>query len=281
MQSTNLPEQPFKSIDLAKLSSIGIGPVADVYMIENDEYPQNAYLIGAANNVLFGNDLPPLMKLSKAYDFIRIEEGRLRIGAATPGGRIVSFCKKHDIAHFEFLSHLPGTLGGMLKMNAGLKEYEIFNHLTALRTANGWLPKTVVPHGYRTTGINDVVFEATFEIEKGFDPSKVEMFKQMRANQPGDPSAGSAFKNPPGDYAGRLIESVGLKGLRLGGMAFSEKHANFLVNLGEGTFKEAAALLETAQQLVYEQFGIALEREVIVIDRRYLGKTAPTQPLED
>ena len=260
----------YKSIDLAGLSSIGIGPVAPVYMVENDEYPEDAYLIGAANNVLFGNDLPPLMKLSKAYDFIHIENELLRIGAATPGGRIVSFCKKHDIAHFEFLSHLPGTLGGILKMNAGLKEYEIFNQLVALRTKSGWLKKEEVPHGYRTTGIRDVVFEAVFVLEKGFDPSKVEMFKQMRANQPNDPSAGSAFKNPPGDYAGRLIEAVGLKGRRLGGMAFSDKHANFLVNLGGGTFGEAAALLATAQERVYERFGIALEREIIVIDRRFL-----------
>ena len=156
-------------------------------------------------------------------------------------------------------------------MNAGLKEYEIFNHLVALRTATGWLPKAVVPHGYRTTGIKGVVFEAAFEIDKGFDPVKVEMFKKMRSNQPGDPSAGSAFKNPPGDYAGRLLEAVGLKGCRLGGMAFSDKHANFLVNLGEGTFEEAAELLETAKKRVYEAFGITLEREVIVIDRRFLG----------
>jgi len=278
---TPVADTRYKSIDLAGLSSIGIGPVTDVYMIENDAYPADAYLIGGANNVLFGNDLPPLMKLSKTYDFIRIENGLLRIGAATPGGRIVSFCKKHDIAHFEFLSHLPGTLGGMLKMNAGLKEYEIFNRLVALRTQAGWLKKEAIPHGYRTTGIKDVVYEATFAVEKGFDPSKVEMFKKMRANQPNDPSAGSAFKNPPGDYAGRLIEAVGLKGRRLGGMAFSDKHANFLVNLGNGTFEEAATLLAAAQERVYEAFGIALEREIIVLDRRFLAADGKKAAVRD
>jgi len=261
---------PYKSVDLARLSSIGIGPVANVYMIDSDDYPGDAYLIGGANNVLFGTELPPLMKLAKTFDFIRIEAGLLHIGAATPGGRIVSFCKKHDIAHFEFLAHLPGTLGGMLKMNAGLKEYEIFNHLIALRTKSGWHAKAEIPHGYRTTGIKEVLFEATFATESGFDASKITLFKAMRANQPSDPSAGSAFKNPPGDYAGRLIEAVGLKGYRLGGMAFSEKHANFLVNLGKGTFEEAAALLELAQRRVQEATGILLEREVIIIDRRWL-----------
>ncbi|UFS62694.1 UDP-N-acetylmuramate dehydrogenase [Sulfurimonas sp. HSL-3221] len=261
---------PYKSIDLARLSSIGIGPVAEVYMIDGDDYPTDAYLIGAANNVLFGTELPPLMKLSKTYDFIRIETGILHIGAATPGGKVVSFCKKHNIGGFEFLAHLPGTLGGMLKMNAGLKEYEIFNHLIALRTKSGWHAKAEVPHGYRTTGIDEVVFEAMFEIAPGFDPSKIELFRQMRANQPSDPSAGSAFKNPPGDYAGRLIESVGLKGYHIGDMAFSTMHANFLVNLGSGTFEEAATLLELAQRRVQEREGILLEREVIVIDRRWL-----------
>lgn len=265
---------PYKSIDLARLSSIGIGTVADVYMVDDENYPENAYLIGAANNVLFGTDLPPLMKLSKHFDFIRIEEALLHIGAATPGGKIVSFCKKHDIAGFEFLSHLPGTLGGMLKMNAGLKTHEIFNRLSALRIKTGWLAKEDVPHGYRTTGIRDVVFEATFAIEKGFDASLIDLFRQMRANQPSDPSAGSAFKNPPGDYAGRLIEAVGLKGRRNGGMAFSDRHANFLVNLGGGTFEEAISLLEQAQARVFEATGIALEREVIVVDRRYLKSEA-------
>lgn len=268
------PATPYKSIDLRQLSSINIGSIADVYMIEDETYPKDAYLIGSANNVLFGTDLPLLMKLSKTYDFIRIEDGLLRIGAATPGGKIVSFCKKHDIAHFEFLSHLPGTLGGMLKMNAGLKEYEIFNHLCALRTETGWIDKEAVPHGYRTTGIDGVVFEAVFEISTGFDPSKIEIFRQMRANQPSDPSAGSAFKNPPGDYAGRLIESVGLKGYRLGDMAFSIEHANFLVNLGEGTFADAIALLRLAEKRVFETTGIELKREVIVVDTRFLNRSA-------
>lgn len=260
------PTDPFyKRIDLASLSSIRIGPVADVYMIGTDDYPDNAYLIGAGNNILFGDTLPPLMKLSKTFDFIHIENDTLRIGAATPGGKIVSFCKKHDIGGFEFLSHLPGTLGGMLKMNAGMKTYEIFNLLLRLRTRSGWHEKRNIPHGYRSTGINEVVFEAIFGIEKGFKPEQIALFKTLRANQPSDPSAGSAFKNPAGDYAGRLIEAVGLKGFRVGDMAFSEQHANFLVNLGKGTFSDAQTLLTLAEEKVLDTFGIALEKEIIVL----------------
>ncbi len=265
----SFPHARYKTIDLARLSSIGIGPVAEVFMIEEERYPDDGYLIGAANNILFGNDLPPLMKLSKRYDFIHIRDGLLHIGAATPGGKIVSFCKKHDIGGFEFLSRLPGTLGGMLKMNAGLKAYEIFNPLVALRTRHGWQIKETIPHAYRTTGIDEVVFEASFVMKNAFDTAKMAVFEKMRNNQPADPSAGSAFKNPPGDYAGRLIESVGLKGYRIGDMAFSGRHANFLVNLGRGTFDDAVSLLTLAQARVFNRYDIRLEREIIVVDKHY------------
>ncbi len=258
---------PTRRIDFSKFSSIRIGPIVDVVMIEDDTYPSDHLLIGAANNLLIGPNPPPLMMLSKIYDFIRIENDLLHIGAATPGGRVVSFCKKHDIAGFEFLSKLPGTLGGMLKMNAGLKEWEIFNDLVALRTRKGWIPKEAIAHGYRSTAINDVIFEAAFTCKRGFASKQLDLFAAMRTNQPKDPSAGSAFKNPPGDYAGRLIEAVGLKGKRIGNMAWSEVHANFLVNLGGGTYEEAMALITLAEAEVLKRFTVTLEREIIVISQ--------------
>jgi len=260
----------FKTIDFSKFSSIQVGPVADVYMIDSYEYPDDAYMIGSANNILVGPMHPPLMKLSKAFDFIRVEDEKLRIGAATPGGKIVSYCKKHNIANFEFMAHLPGTLGGMLQMNAGLKTYEVFNYLLEVRTQKGVIGKEKIGYGYRTTDINEVVFEALFVKEEGFDASKIEMFAKMRANQPHAPSAGSCFKNPPGDYAGRLIEAAGLKGHRIGHMQFSSVHANFLINLGKGTFDEAMELIVMAEKRVKEETGISLEREIVVLDKRYL-----------
>lgn len=255
-----------KTIDFSKFSSIRIGPIVDVTLIENDCVPKGHFIVGSANNLLVSPTPPPLMILSKEYDFIKIEDNRLIIGAATPGGRVVSFCKKNDIAHFEYLSKLPGTLGGMLKMNAGLKEYEVFNHLVAIRTPSGWINKTELKYGYRKTSIDEVVFEAAFDLERGFSFGRLEMFAQMRSNQPHEPSAGSCFKNPPGDYAGRLIEAVGLKGKRVGAMAFSEVHANFLVNYGGGTYKEALDLIQEAQTRVKQQFDIELQCEVVVIE---------------
>lgn len=257
-----------KTIDFSKFSSIRIGPAVEVALIENDIVPEGHLIVGAANNILVSPTPPPLMILSKDYDFIRLEEDGLHVGAATPGGRVVSFCKKHNIAHFEYLSKLPGTLGGMLKMNAGLKEYEIFNHLIAIRTQSGWKQKDEIEYGYRKTSINEVVFEAIFEAQKGYSVDQYDMFAQMRSNQPSDPSAGSCFKNPPNDYAGRLIEAVGLKGKRVGAMAFSDVHANFLVNTGGGTYADALSLIEEAKKRVKAQFNINLQCEVVIIDTK-------------
>jgi len=261
-----------KTIDFSKFSSIRIGPIVEVTLIEDDVIPLGCVIVGSANNLLVSPTPPPLMILSKQYDFIRIEDNRLIIGAATPGGRVVSFCKKNDIAHFEYLSKLPGTLGGMLKMNAGLKEYEIFNHLIAIRTQSGWKQKNEIEYGYRKTSINEVVFEAVFELETGFSFERLEMFAQMRSNQPNEASAGSCFKNPPNDYAGRLIEAVGLKGKQVGAMAFSDVHANFLVNYGGGDYKDALFLIKEAQARVLEQFGIELQCEVVILSDTIVTK---------
>ena len=87
----------------------------------------------------------------------------------------------------------------------------------------------------------------------------------MRSNQPNTPSAGSAFKNPEGDYAGRLIEFVGLKGVQKGGMQWSPAHANFLVNVGGGTFEEAKYLIDLAKEEVLKNTGITLIEEVKIL----------------
>jgi len=266
----------FKKVDFSKYCSIKFGNILNVAILEDEicEY-KDYYLIGSCNNILLGTNPPPLLMLGKKYDYIKIEENLLKIGGGTPSGKIASFCKKNNIANFEFISHLPGKLGGLVSMNAGLKEYEIFNNLMYIMTMSGKKQKNSIDFGYRYTNIDEPILEAAFEINFGFDTKKVEMFKKMRSNQPATPSAGSCFKNPKGNYAGRLIEAVGLKGYRFGGMEFSSVHANFLVNVEEGTFDEAIYLIQEAQKLVYNQFQIWLECEVIILDKRFMGKDSP------
>jgi UDP-N-acetylmuramate dehydrogenase len=202
------------------------------------------------------------MMLGKGYAYFKEEEGFLEIGAATPTGRIVSYAKKHDIAGFEFCAKLPGTLGGMLAMNAGVKAYEIFNILHSIRIDGEWIDKNSIEYGYRFARLGGIATAAKFQIERGYDPTLLQELLSLRNNQPSDPSAGSAFKNPPNDHAGRLIEAVGLKGYREGDMAWSDIHANFLVNLGNGTYREAVSLIALAKKSVFDTFDIMLEEEI-------------------
>jgi UDP-N-acetylmuramate dehydrogenase len=235
-------------------------------MIEKgDTIPTDRYLIGGANNLLVSPTPPPLMMLSKDFATIEAKEGYLEIGAAMPTGRIVSYARRHNLSGFEFFSKLPGTLGGMLAMNAGVKEYEIFNLLHSIQINGRWVDKEEIPHGYRFAKLGGVATAARFVIRQGFDQALLDHLLSLRSNQPHEPSAGSAFKNPEGDYAGRLIEAVGLKGERRGDMQWSEVHANFLVNLGGGTFQDAYALIELAQKKVYDTFGIELKEEVKIL----------------
>ncbi len=256
----------FKTIDFSKYSSIKVGQPTQVLMIEEgDTIPADRYLIGGANNLLVSPTPPPLMMLSKDFATIAQEDNMLVIGAAMPTGRIVSYAKKHDIGGFEFCSKLPGTLGGMLAMNAGVKEYEIFNILHSIKINGEWILAQEIEHGYRFAKLGGIATQAQFEIHYGFNQKLLDELLNLRSNQPLEPSAGSVFKNPEGDYAGRLIEAVGLKGLRKGQMQWSTVHANFLVNLGGGTYEEAKSLIDLAKSEVLKRFNIALIEEIKIL----------------
>ena len=252
-------------IDFSIYSSVKIGTTIEVEVIEEKRAINDGFLIGGANNLLVSPTPPKLYMLSKEFDYIKLEDDLLKIGGATKSGRIFSFCKKHDIGGLEFLGKLPGTLGGLVKMNAGMKEYEVFNTLVEVELDNTTKTKEQIDFGYRYTDIDSTIYGATFKVKKGFDYFSLEEFTKMRANQPKEPSFGSAFKNPNGDYAGRLIEEVGLKGYKKGGAMWSTVHANFLVNVDNASYDDAKWLLDEAEKRVFEEFGIKLEKEVIVL----------------
>jgi len=255
-----------KTIDFSRYSSIGIGVPIDVLVIEkNDEIPTDRYLIGGANNLLISPTPPPLMMLGKEFSTIELDSDIVTIGASMLTGRVVSFARKENLSGFEFFSKLPGTVGGMLAMNAGVKKYEIFNIVESIEIDGLWIPKDDIEYGYRFANLGGIVTTAKFSVSNGFDQELLSNLVSLRANQPKEPSAGSAFKNPAEDSAGRLIESVGLKGHRIGDMAWSEVHANFLVNLGNGTFEDAKELIDIAKTRVYEEFGIILVEEIKIL----------------
>ena len=221
-------------------------------------------IIGKANNLLISNKPRKFAILGDNFNYIKQKDNKLYVGCSTSSGKLLSFCRKNDIANLEFLAKLPGNLGGLTKMNAGLKSWEIFNYIDKIKTKDGYIKKEDINYSYRDAKIDTIVYEVVFNIEYGFCKEKLKKFNKMRDNQPQKPSAGSCFKNPEGDFAGRLIEAVGLKGFRKGDMSFSDVHSNFLVNLGEGTYEDAIYLIDEAKKRVKEKFNIDLEEEVMI-----------------
>ncbi|VAY86698.1 UDP-N-acetylenolpyruvoylglucosamine reductase [hydrothermal vent metagenome] len=254
-----------KIIDFKKYTSIHIGKKHKVKIINDINKYEKYTIIGRGNNILLSNNPPPLAMLGDEFNYILQKNNKLIVGASTSSGKLVTYCKKYNIAHFELLAKLPGNIGGLIKMNAGLKKWEIFNHLYSIKTQNGTILKKDIMYKYRSTNIKGIIFEATFNIEQGFNIEQQKIFIHMRDNQPTLPSAGSCFKNPKNHSAGYLIENVGLKGHTIGGMAFSSLHANFLVNMGGGTYDEAIKLISLAKQKVKEEFNIKLEEEIIIL----------------
>jgi UDP-N-acetylmuramate dehydrogenase len=254
-----------KIIDFKKYSSIHIGGKHKVKIINDVDSYSDFTIIGKCHNILISTKPPKLAMLGDEFDYILQKDNKLIVGASTSSGKLLTYCKKNNIANFELLAKLPGKMGGLVKMNSGLKEYEIFNYLYSIKTQDGNIQKKDIQYSYRCTKINGIIFEITFDINKGYCKKTQDMFTQMRENQPNLPSAGSCFKNPKQHSAGYLIQNVGLKGYAIGGMGFSSLHANFLVNNGGGTFDEAIKLINLAKQKVIEKFNIQLETEIVIL----------------
>lgn len=256
-----------KIIDFKRYSSIHIGSVKEVLVINEIADYQDFQIIGRGNNLLISSNCGKKFAiLGEEFDYIKDEDNKLYVGCATTSGKLLTYTRKNNIANLEFLAKLPGNLGGLVKMNAGLKSWEIFNYIHSIKTKDGYILKKDIDFSYRHTQINTIVYEVVFNKDFGFSQSKQNEFTKMRDNQPQMASAGSCFKNPKGDFAGRLIEAVGLKGIKVGDMEFSNTHANFLVNHGNGTFEDAIKLISLAKKRVKEEFDVDLETEIIVFE---------------
>ncbi|MDE5925684.1 MAG: UDP-N-acetylmuramate dehydrogenase [Helicobacter sp.] len=268
-----------KIVDFSRYTSVRIGTQLALNYIESPQdyiallEQASPQIIGKANNLLIAPNAKNLCALSKAFDYIKDLGDSLEVGSATPSGRLFAYAKRKNLRGFEILCGLPGSVGGIIKMNAGLKSYEIQEVLLGIlqleNTAKlGFKNVESLGLSYRSSEISGLIFAGIFKKQSGFRGDLVEECIKMRQNQPKEPSFGSCFKNPKGDFAGRLIEAVGLKGVRFGkskSLCFSEKHANFLVNLGDSTFEEALELIEIAKEKVQKECGIALENEVQIL----------------
>ncbi|HSN92927.1 MAG TPA: UDP-N-acetylmuramate dehydrogenase [Anaeromyxobacteraceae bacterium] len=210
-----------------------------------------------------------------------LESGEtLTLNAGAPNPRLPARAHARGLVGMEFLAGIPGTLGGSVAMNAGTRIGEMKDVVwrVELATADGagFVPASELAFGYRSARVppGAVVTRVEFRLRRGDVAESAAAMKADRerraATQPLDrPTFGSTFTNPPGDFAGRLIEAVGLKGWRIGNAAWSQVHANFVVNLGGAAAADVVALMRLARDRVRERFGIVLETEV-----RLLGEFA-------
>ena len=261
-------------VDFSKFTSVRIGGVHEIFEVTSLEDLNSAeflgsVMIGGGNNLLISPNPPKMAMLGKSFEYINLEicdeKICLEIGAATKSAKIYNFCKQNNIAGFEFLKNIPGTLGGLVKMNAGLLKFSISDNLTHVRLARGWVSKDEISFSYRHSGIDEAILGAKFELQCGFDASISEAISAKRANQPKGASFGSCFVNPEGHFAGALLEAVGLKGYAVGGAKFSEEHANFLINFNHASFEDATSLINLAKVRVLEKFGVELKTEVCIL----------------
>jgi len=216
-------------------------------------------------------------KLAGHFRHLRFDRNRVVAGAALALPRVAKQASRRGLSGLEALAGFPSTIGGAVWMNAGCYGVEIKDILIS-----AWLmerdgnPRRIgveeLEAGYRTTRLQQgdaIVTRASFRLSPG-DPAACmarmeELNRKRWASLPSGRNAGSTFKNPPGDYAGRLIEACGLKGKRRGGAAISEKHANVLVNLGGARAEEVIELMIEARNAVHQRFGITLEAELILL----------------
>jgi UDP-N-acetylmuramate dehydrogenase len=217
-----------------------------------------------------------VVKLPPAFGEERSVGARLVLSAGAPSSRLTARAQQLGLVGCEFAAAIPGTLGGLVAMNAGTRAGEMKDVVRRVELATadgaGWVEAAALAFGYRTCRLppGAVVTRLEVELREGdAAASRAAMeadVARRRATQPLDrPTFGSTFRNPPGQFAGRLIEAVGLKGHRVGGACWSEVHANFIVNLGGAAARDVTALIRLARGRVRERFAIDLEPEVRLV----------------
>jgi UDP-N-acetylmuramate dehydrogenase len=276
---------------LAALTSFQIGGPAEFMVEVADEQELSAALaaanrhrvrpfcLGTGTNILISDRGVSGLVVRLGGQFRQMEfEGRRAIaGAAVQFGELVAQAVARGLGGLEFGEGIPGSVGGALIMNAGAFGGEMAPVVGAVHGADPdgtlrtlskdeigfFYRRSVLPPGFIVTAVEFNLIEG----DRAALLAKVAELKAKRAaRQPqGVPNAGSIFKNPPGKFAGGLLEACGLKGERIGGAAFSHQHANFIVNLGGARASDVRALIDLARQRVEQQTGVKLEPEVKLV----------------
>ncbi len=274
---------------LSRHTSFGIGGPADLFVepqtvdelaavvsvLRRENLP--SFLLGNGTNLLVSDAgyRGAVIRLGGEFREFYYRDQTLVSGAAVSLAVLARDACRQGYANLEFATGIPGTLGGALFMNAGAHGHSIGEFVleTTLLDREGRihnLGPEEMGFSYRGSRIPTgmVICSAKLSLLPGKAEEieeKCRKYFEFRAiRQPRLPNAGSIFKNPPGDAAGRLLEAAGLKGLRIGGAMISQQHANFIVNCGGATARDVLALIAVARQAVREKSGVELELEIKV-----------------
>ena len=274
---------------LKPLTSLSVGGPAELLLLPAEvediragiEYANRENIswrvLGSGTNVLVPDEgLRGLtIKMWKQFSEIVIDGTMLSARAGALMWEASRLAAREGLSGLEWACGIPGTVGGAVFMNAGVKGAEVKDVLDSavVLEPDGTIatrPPAGLELGYRTSALQrggGVLLEATFALRRG-DPEQItremnRLLQERSSGQPlNQPNCGSVFRNPPGDYAGRLIEAAGCKGLRRGGVCVSELHANFIVNTGGGSAADVLALIEEIKRRVYYTSGVSLELEM-------------------
>lgn len=237
------------------------------------------FILGEGSNVLVSDDgFRGVIVLTGALNKIEMEGLNAKAQAGVLWDKLVEMACMAGLSGLEKTSFIPGTVGGAVRMNAGAFGSETFDRLVYFEALNistlelETLEKKNLHYGYRfVEGIEKyLVLSAVFSFEKS-QPSilmahRQEIISRRKEKQPLEyPSAGSVFKRPAGDYASRLIDACGLKGLRCGGAMVSEKHAGFVINYDKASASDIWLLIKKIKKEVFEKTGVVLEEEQIFL----------------
>lgn len=240
------------------------------------------FILGNGSNLLVSDEgyEGVILQIGDKFGRIETEGTQMKIQAGALLSAASRRAMEHGLTGLEFASGIPGTVGGGVVMNAGAyggEMKQVVRQVTVLDSQGEILTLAGkdMEFGYRTSVIRNrgfIVLGAVLELSCG-DKKEIqarmeELARRRREKQPLEyPSAGSTFKRPEGYFAGKLIMDAGLAGFRIGGAGVSEKHCGFVVNGGDATAQDVAAVIRQVQERVKDKFGVSLEREVI-----YLGK---------
>jgi UDP-N-acetylmuramate dehydrogenase len=223
-----------------------------------------------------------VIRLGSGLSHLSINESSITVGGGHSLVSLSTLISKKGLSGLEFASGIPGSVGGAVYMNAGAHGSDINKILTKAHVlfedgSIEWLSNNEMEFTYRTSVLQKkrpgVVLEAEFKLTKG---DRTAIVSQMQKNkdyrketQPWNfPCAGSIFRNPLPNYAGKLIEEAGLKGFQIGGAKISEMHGNFIVNAGNATAKDVLDLIQYIKDKILQLYGIKMETEVEIIGRK-------------